>query len=252
MRTRWHELWGSGRGPVAALRPHTRILCASLVFAAFMTVPVSQVREVSVAVGVCVAWMGACRPPGRLVRAAVLLALVLFLPYCLLPFLPAGVIDSPEGGTTGFVVPLTILLRGTGGILISAAAVSSLSMGDLREGLLRLPLPNLVRTILVQIVHQTATLFYETRRVAAAMAVRGASGGGVAAWRVAASLPRVWLPRVAARAERVANAMEVRGYCEGETDLPRQRRSSSADTVALVLSAAVLVGALALRLEALR
>ncbi|MBN1610934.1 MAG: hypothetical protein JW940_30160 [Polyangiaceae bacterium] len=217
-----------------------------------MTVPFSEVRGVLFAVGVCVAWMGACRPPGRLVRAALLFALVLFLPYFLLPCLPAWLTDSPDGGTTSFVVPLTILLRGTGGILISAAAVSSLSMGDLREGLLGLPLPNLLRTVLVQIVHQTATLFYETRRVAAAMAVRGASGGGVAAWRVVASLPRVWLPRVAARAERVANAMEVRGYCEGEPDLPRQRRSSFADTVALALSAAVLAGALALRVGALR
>jgi len=75
----------------------------------------------------------------------------------------------------------------------------------------------------VQIVHQAASLFYETKRVASAMAVRGASGGGKAAWQVLWSLPRVWLPRIVDRADRVADAMELRGYCDGET---RTLRSS--------------------------
>jgi energy-coupling factor transporter transmembrane protein EcfT len=69
-----------------------------------------------------------------------------------------------------------------------------------------------VVAILLQIVHQSATLGDETRRIAAVMALRGASSRGFAAWRMLLSLPQVWLPRIIERAERVAAVMALRGY----------------------------------------
>jgi energy-coupling factor transporter transmembrane protein EcfT len=119
----------------------------------------------------------------------------------------------------------------------------------LREGLTQLPLPGIVSAIVVQIVHQTASLFYETKRVASAMAVRGASGGGRAAWQVLWSLPRVWLPRIVDRADRVADAMELRGYCDGETRTLRSRRMRAADWAALALALAVLGLAVLIRVR---
>ena len=132
-------------------------------------------------------------------------------------------------------------------MLVSVATVASLTASDLREALVRLPVPSIVSAILLQIVHQTATLFYETERVASAMAVRGASSGGTTAWRVLASLPKVWLPRVLVRAERVAAAMELRGYCDADLPSFRQHKSRPADAGVLVLSIAVLALAITLR-----
>jgi energy-coupling factor transporter transmembrane protein EcfT len=177
-----------------------------------------------------------------------LLGLALFLPYfLLLPWLP----DAPSGtagsGRHALVVPWTILLRGLGGMLVCTATVTSLTAADLREALLRLPVPGIVSAILLQIVHQTSTLFYETRRVAAAMAVRGASSGGATAWRVLASLPQVWLPRVIVRAERVGAAMELRGYCDGHLQPFHATALGLADLGTLGVAAAALGSAVALR-----
>jgi len=122
-------------------------------------------------------------------------------------------------------------------MLLCAATVTTLSASDLRRGLLGLPVPAMVTAILLQIVQQTATLLDESRRVAMAIAVRGASTGGLTAIRLIGSLPRVWLPRVMERAERVAAAMELRGFCSG--DLPtfvlRPIRMADAATLVLVL-----------------
>jgi energy-coupling factor transporter transmembrane protein EcfT len=113
--------------------------------------------------------------------------------------------------------------------------------------LVRLPVPRVVAAILLQIVHQTATLFYETRRVAAAMAVRGATGSLGTAWRVLVSLPQVWLPRVIGRAERVAAAMELRGFCDGEPHTFSEVETGVVDLVAVGLCLLAIVGAVAVR-----
>ncbi len=132
-------------------------------------------------------------------------------------------------------------------MLVSAATATSLTVTDLGRGLGRLPVPRMVSSILVQIVQQTATLWDETRSVAAAMALRGASGAGLTTWRVLASLPRVWLPRVILRAERVSAAMEIRGYVGAVFVGSEPFRLRPADTVALGLDVGLLGVAAALR-----
>ena len=79
------------------------------------------------------------------------------------------------------------------------------------------------------------------------MAARGATGGGRAARRVLVSLPSIWLPRVVLRAERVGDAMEVRGY---GVELPRFRETPwrGPESLLLASSLAGLAVAVALRL----
>lgn len=248
MRTSLHDLWGCGHGPVRRAAPQTRLVAGATVFAACM-VSTGATLIGSLCAGVIgAAWLLACQPPWRVLRTSLLLGLALFLPYfLLLPLLPGASSVAAESWRRALVVPWTILLRGLCGMLVCAATVTSLSASDLREALLRLPVPSIVSAILLQIVHQTATLFYETRRVAAAMAVRGASSGGVAAWRVLFSLPRVWLPRVIVRAERVGAAMELRGYCDVNSLSFRQVAVGLADIGTLGAATAALGIAVTLR-----
>jgi cobalt/nickel transport system permease protein len=186
----------------------------------------------------------------KTVSGFALLGLLLFVPtFLLLPLMPFDGASAAGGWKHAFVASADLLVRGMSGVLISMATVASVSVSDLREGLTRLPMPGIVSAIVVQIVHQTASLFYETKRVAAAMAVRGASGGGRAAWQVLWSLPRVWLPRIVDRADRVADAMELRGYCDGETRTLRSSRMRAADWAALTLSLAVLGLAVVIRVR---
>jgi energy-coupling factor transporter transmembrane protein EcfT len=171
------------------------------------------------------------------------------LPYfLLLPLMPASPPTSGRAPAPAIAVPCSILLRGLALMLISISTVASLTASDLREGLARLPVPRVVAAIVLQIVHQTATLLAETRQVASAMAVRGASTGFGTALRVLASLPQVWLPRIVVRAERVAGAMELRGYCDGELQSFRPARAALADAAALVLGVVVLAVAVGIRL----
>jgi len=249
MRTSLHDLWGCGRGPVMRALPETRLMAGAAAFAGCMVSTGATVSGALCAGGIATAWVVACRPPWRVLRATILLALALLLPYFLLfPLLPGPSGERIESWQGALVVPWTILVRGLTSMVVSVATVTALSASDLREALLRLPVPSVVSAILVQIIHQTGTLFYETRRVAAAMAVRGASSGGLAAWRVLFALPQVWLPRIIVRAERVGAAMELRGYCDGPLPTSDRAPLGLADATAIGTTVGALALAISLRI----
>ncbi|HNS00360.1 MAG TPA: CbiQ family ECF transporter T component [Planctomycetota bacterium] len=247
MRWSWHDIWGCARGPVARLAPHVRIAAGAGVFAACLVAPATRASGTALIAAAAAAWIAACRPPRRIVAQCLLLGLVLFLPYFLLiPLVDAEV--APAWGKYGaLAVPWSVFLHGLASLAVSVAAVTSLGMSELREGLGRLPIPRVVVLIVVQIVQQSTTLLEETQRAAAAMLLRGAAGKGFSAMRVLASFPRVWLPRVIARAERVAVAMELRGYCEAGSLSFTRAAFKAADGAALALAALAFGGALALR-----
>jgi energy-coupling factor transporter transmembrane protein EcfT len=217
-------------------------------FTACMIAPAATVQGSLGVAAVVAIWLSACCPPVRVVRMAVTLGLVLFLPYfLLLPLLPEAPGDPGVSWQQAMTVPWSVLCHGMGGMLVSIATTSSLSADELREALVHLPVPGVVSAILLQIVHQAATLIYETRRVAAAVAVRGASSGVTTGWRLISSLPSVWLPRVVERAERVTAAMELRGYCDDELRSSRRSRTGLADGAVLVAAAGALAASIALR-----
>ena len=246
MRTAWHDVGGCARGPVIRLAPQTRIAAGALLFATCLLAPTATPTGALLGIVASAGWVCACWPPMKVVRSILFFGLVLLLPYFLLaPLMPAS-----RPGTT-WLHSLSVLgamfLQGMTGLAVSVATLATLNASDLRKGLLHLPVPSLVSAILLQIVHQTATLAYETDRVASAMAVRGASKGYRTAWRVMSSLPQVWWPRILGRADRVAATMEFRGYCT--TDLPSDGHVPVrlADGIVLVTAFAALGAAVATR-----
>lgn len=250
MRTSLHDIWGSARGPVSRLAPRTRLVSGAVVFAACMAAPAATAGGTFAIIAATAAWLVACRPPRRVVRNTTVLALAVLLPYfLLLPFIPPEATPVRRPWSRAFAVPWSILLRGMSGMLVSAATVTTLRGSDLHEALVRLPVPAVVSAILLQIVHQTATLVDETRRVASAMAVRGASSGAVTAWRLVSSVSQVWLPRLFARAERVAAAMELRGYLDRALQPMRRTQAGVADAAVLVATLAWLLLSVVLRVR---
>lgn len=247
MRTAWHDIWGSARGPVASLAPQARILCGACVFAICMAAPATTWPGIGAVVLAVSTWLALVRPPARLMRSTLLLGLVLFLPYFLLvPFIRS------EAGVTGFwdafAPPWNVLFRGITAMQVSVSTAAALSASALRQGLGRLPIPAVLAAVLIQIVHQTSSLVYETRRVAAAVAVRGGSSGWGTAIKLIGSMPRTWLPRVLDRAERVGAAMELRGYCQRDLAAMGSVASSLTDALAIGIALAGLAGAVSLRL----
>jgi energy-coupling factor transporter transmembrane protein EcfT len=249
MRTPWHEIGGSGRGPAARIAPQGRILAGALLFAACLVAPARTGPGVALIAAVAAAWMGACGTPWRTVRSFALLGLAMFLPFLLLAPYQALAnlrgLAGPERWARALAAPWDVFYHGLAGLFIAAATMTVLSASDLRRGVLALPLPRAVAAILIQIVHQTSALLAETGRVAAAVAVR--AGSGPFAWKALASLPRVWLPRIVARADRVAAAMDVRGYAETDLRLLGRTPLRLADGAAIAAACGVLALAAGLR-----
>lgn len=249
MRAAWHDIWGCARGPARRLTPQARILVGVGVFAASLIVPAATWPGAALAVAASLAWLAACRPPLRTMRVALSLGLSVLssslLLVCLLTL-------ASESNSAPLTVCLGLLVAGTSAFISTLTTVTVLSMSDLREGLLRLPVPAMVSGILLQMIHQTATLAYETRRMAAAMAVRGATSNRLSGLKLLTSLPRVWLPRVIERADRVAAAMELRGYCDGETGRRTGLGLTRIDNLGLALVTCAVVWAIVLRCWGLR
>lgn len=253
MRVPVGELWGSGRGVISRCAPEVRLGAGVLVAAACLVVPPdTPLGAISLALSV-LGWMLLCGAPARVLRPALVAGLIMLVPFfALTPWVHAGGVEpwwsSPDALCRALAVPWSILAKGLSTMLVSVATVTTLRVSDWHEGLSRLPLPRVLVALLAQIVHQAALLVGETRRMAAAMAVRGATGRVRGAIRLLAALPRVWLPRILERAERTAASMEVRGL---GLELPRFRliQRSWRDAVAVLTASVWLCGAIALRLE---
>ncbi len=240
----WVGLWGCGRGPVRRLSPQARIVAGGMVLAACLLAPTSGsgVALLAVAAG---GWIAVCGLPWRVLRAIVVVGAAALLPVVLLAGVAAGGgVARWAGAVSSLAVTGELLLRGLAATVVAASTAAVLRMTDLRAGLAALPVPGVVAAITLQIVHQTGALLEETGRVAAAVTVRASGRGRM---RLLVSLPGVWLPRLLARAERVADAMEVRGVGEPGPAQAGVRPAALADGAALLVLAALVALAGALR-----
>jgi energy-coupling factor transporter transmembrane protein EcfT len=245
MRAAWHAIWGSAHGPAMGLLPHVRILVGFCFFLTCMIAPTATWIGASLALAIAVTWSCICWPHWHSLRPVLSFGMVALLSYAVAVMVVALVTDGVSPTTVANV--LSLLVGGASTLLVSVATITALGMSDLREGCLRLPVPKLVTAILLQIIHQTATLAYETRRIASAMAVRGSTRGGRVAWKLVTTLPRVWLPRIVRRADRVAAAMELRGYCDLFSATREKRGLRHRDLLALGLALGTVVAASLLR-----
>ncbi len=240
------EAFGGSNGTTRRLVPSVRLMCGALVFACCATVPLDSQAGIALFVGVWLAWLLGCAMPPKRLALTLGFALCFFAPLLLLA--PVAHWKATNATwTESLRAPLRLGVRGIAGVTVCAGALSLLSLTEFCEAAAGLPLPRIVTGLLVQIVHQTALLTDESRRMADALRVRGAHSARLAVrLRVMAALPAGWLARLAARAARVGDAMEVRGF-DGRMPAAQTTRLSGVDRVALAGAALLVVGALMLR-----
>jgi len=246
----WHDFWGCAGGPVARLAPQIRILAGMALFAACLTAPAGTALGAGFIPVVALSWIAVCGVPRRVTKSLVLLGLAMFLPYFLLAPLLVGwraAIADASAWTRAFTAPWDVFLHGLAGMVVATATAATLSASDLRRGLVALPVPRVFAAVLIQIVHQTSGLQFESKRVAAALAVRGATSGGRTALRVLTSLPQIWLPRIIGHADRIASAMELRGYAESDPCVFGRAAIRTADIASILAALGSLGLATALR-----
>ncbi len=112
-------------------------------------------------------------------------------------------------------VPWRIATRSSAVVALGISVSAAIGPHRILEALSVLPLPAMVRHLLLQILLQAGTMLHETRRMTEAIQVRARGRWGT--WRLILNVPGIWLPRVLDRSERVAMAMEVRGFGFGST-----------------------------------
>lgn len=257
---------GSAAGPISQTSPAVRPLLAALLIAAVAAAPAGSAAPALYVVVVALGSVIATGLPGRRLAAVLRLAVLLYLPLVGILLLPvlletlrrALQVLRSGGGMESLVPPADPLvataafigLKGVAGLVVALSLLASLRAPQMHAALGRLPLPVGVRMLLLQIVHQTGNVFGETQRMRQALVVRGGGAPGHRqALALATGLPAAWLARVAERADRVASAMEVRGY--HLHPLPHVLLPGGwnrADRVAMAAAAAALLASLALHL----
>ncbi|MFP4624807.1 MAG: CbiQ family ECF transporter T component [Gemmatimonadota bacterium] len=231
------DLFGSGGGVMARAAPPTRLLFATMIVAACVAVPDPVGRAVAFTALVAGATALACAAPRRVILRAAAFGALLYLPLATILIVPA-LLDARADPLDAASYAAGIAVRGTAVLLVTLAVLSTVRASELHVAIGGLPLPRTARLLLIQIAHQTGVLFDETRRVNQAIALRRGRRSGL---RLVAGLPRVWLERIASRAERTAAAMDVRGYVDWD---PRSHPWSGADHALVAAGAATLLAAL--------
>ena len=155
--------------------------------------PLTEARMFALPALLIIPWVALCWPRWRVLSKAILFALAMFSPLAVY----ALFIENP-------LVALGIACRGTACLLISVATCSTVAVSELRQGLCFLP--RTLSSLILQIVLQTTLLTDEVRRISHALLLRG---GGM---RVLFTFPVVWLSRLLLKAERIGDAMEIRGF----------------------------------------
>ncbi len=223
---------GAGAGLVLTLAPPARILVFASLLVACLAAPADDPAGLAFAGLSLGLWLAACRLPARTARLAWWAGALFFLPLLALVFLAiAWPLGDVPGGHDLISSTWNIFVKSVSAWVLSVGLTAALPGGDFHQGLCRLPLPPAVSALLGQMVHQTGALAGETRGILSALAVRGASGKGAALRRLLFSLPRVWLPRLFDRADRLADTMELRGFDGTVPGLPG-RRWGLVDTLA--------------------
>ncbi|MCL1919459.1 MAG: energy-coupling factor transporter transmembrane protein EcfT [Kiritimatiellaeota bacterium] len=237
----------NGGGAVQSLTPQTRLICGAVVFATCSVAPLTGWCGGVLFLGTALAWGVCCGLPRKRLGATLTFALILFLPLLLLALPARWAAGEAVPWRDALRPPLTLCARGIVGIIVTAATLSTFCLTTFAHGVAALPLPRIVASLIVQFAHQTFLLASESRRMVNALRMRGVPSSGVAVqMRVLTALPVCWLTRIATRAGRVGDAMELRGF-DGLPCGTSHARPSLRDSLALTLTLLAFGGAIALR-----
>jgi len=253
---RFIEIWGTGSGPLRRFAPQARLLGGTGLFVACLIPSPDRLTGFLFVAITTMAWLIAARPPARTLGRLVVFGLIFFTPFFLLtPWVETASRSLPLlqrfTDWEAVSVPFRIFSKGFASLLIFSATASSLTLSEFYQALSGLPLPSSVVLLVSQIVQQTELLHRESVRVSRAMAVRGAASGLRTGLLMVRHAPSAWLHGIIAKADRVSQAMELRGY---GSILPEFDRQAMMRKDYLVLTIGLLwpLAAVLIQLEAVK
>lgn len=218
---------GASRGVVGRLTPRTRIIAGLMVFLSCLVPDASTVPGLLALTLTVVTWFAAAGAPPRLVGKLSVLGLVMLSPiFVFTPF-----VDVQGGPGPQLWVTLAVFARGMATLLVATVTLSTLTLSEAHHGLSTLPLPRLLTAIVVQILMQASLLGREASHLVRAMRVRRTTEGYANGLLTLAGVSRTWMQRLLLKVDRVASAMELRGFDGVQMPLPvapTRRRDATA------------------------
>ncbi len=206
-------LWDASPG-LGSLLPSSRLLMGGFLLVGLLLVTPSSPFAVAWMIGTILAWLLLLRCPIRLALGIAAWSVIVGSPL----FVVAAVIDKSANElslgavTAGIVQSLGILLKSCAVTTAGLTTLSTLNPVQFQTGMGRLHVPATVSGLITQILVQTGHLFEETGNLARAIRLRLPGSRYRTAWLIVRGMLTMWLPRVLARAERVASAMILRGF----------------------------------------
>lgn len=192
------------------------------------------------------AWLIVLQPPLRILKRAFSLSIAMFLPFFLfLPFSKPPQVASHPWFLFDFypaIAPLfSVIVKGIAGVVIGVTAFTTLNPRQIDSIMHSLPLPDFMKLIFMQILHQSRSLFNETQKLIRVFKVRGASDGRyLKRLRVISSFPIVWMARIILRAEQSSKIMEFRGI--GERMPPMEKQTFTVkDKIKIMLALCLII-----------
>ena len=209
--------------------PATRLLCGASVLATTLLAPLSgQLHATLWHVSIASSWSLCCALPRAVLIRLLRFAIALYIPALLLISFASFLADMDLH--TAFTTTNTIILRSVTSVIICVATGAALNTSELNRALLEIPIPQPVSTLIVQVIHQSEILLKENRSMLAALQLRGVNSAPLKLrLRCICAVPTLWILRLAARAERVGDAMELRNFRgaikhSGSAEIPRPDR----------------------------
>jgi len=195
--------FGTSQGPAAQAMPSARLGALALLGIAVLVADTARLPGSLWALALAGLWAQACGFPWRALGTVLAAGAVTFLTF-------AATLAAASWlgqGDLRLAPAWSMALKGTALAALAWSTLRTFRPGALLRALDRLPGP--LTPILTQITQQVLNLADESQRITQAWRLRGAAGRLHLGLLRAA--PLVWLPRVAHRADRVAEAMELRG-----------------------------------------
>lgn len=210
---RFVEVWGSAEGKIKKLSPHIRLLAGFTFFIGIFISDQAKTGGLLLTLAIVLGWYLMVKPPALLKKPLLIFSLILFLPFLIFtPFIDTSMPAEKLLVPMPYAVVWRLIIHGMGALFVSVWTFSTVSLFELEQAFGKLKIPRPICELVLQIIHQSHALALEARNITQAIKIRGAVEGYRNTIAMAASVPQVWLMRILYRAEKVGEAMQIRGY----------------------------------------
>jgi cobalt/nickel transport system permease protein len=216
-----HRLHFHGHSPIHRAAPHLKLLALLGLMLVVVATPGAWWPAFVVEVLVLVAVIGVSRVPVGYLAPRMVIELPFAAFALLLPFVADGpriAVLGVEVSEPGLHAGLTLLAKGSIGVLASLTLAATTEPQDVLRGLDRLGMPDLIVSIMGFMIRYVDVVTGELSRMLVAMRSRGCDPRSPRHWPVLARAMGALFIRSYERGERVHLAMLSRGY---DGSLPR-------------------------------